>query len=336
MKDNSSIARYNSLNKYLRETFGCKVYKVSVDGGFSCPNRDGTIGVGGCIFCSDNGSGEFAGANIIGRNVALDYEENDYVCYGHNLRRVLKISKQLDNGIELISKKRPNEECKYIAYFQAFTNTYAPAEVLRKEFEEALNHHEIVAISIGTRPDCLSLEVLDLLEELNHIKPVWVELGLQTIHESTAKLIRRGYDLNVYDNACAALKKRGIDVVTHVILGLPGEDKEMMLRTVDYVAKSGSKGIKLQLLHVIKGTDLEEMYYSQNELENIENVKERLHIMTLEEYIDVLVDSVKLLPKDMIVHRLTGDGDKRTLVAPLWSADKKRVLNNINKFVQPM
>lgn len=291
---------YNPLNGYLRKRFGCKVYKISLDAGFTCPNRDGKIGTKGCIFCSQGGSGDFAG------------NRND------------SIAKQLLYGKQLIKKKLPDETVKYIAYFQAFTNTYAPVEVLEERFTSAISDPEVVCLSIATRPDCLPEDVLALLERLNKIKPVWVELGLQTIHEKTAEYIRRGYSLSVFDEAVSNLKARGIEVITHVIIGLPGENLEMMKETVKYVADSGVKGIKLQLLHVLKNTDLYEDYK-----------QEKFRTMELEEYVETLRELVLLLPEDMVVHRLTGDGDKKILTAPMWSTDKKKVLNTIGKVICP-
>lgn len=282
---------YYSLNQYLKETFGTKVYKIAIDGGFTCPNRDGTLGNRGCIFCSGNGSGDFA-------------ED-----------RQLSVTDQIEAGKNRVAAKSPG---KYIAYFQAFTNTYGPIDRLRALYTEAINHPDVVAVSIGTRPDCLSDDVLDLLEELNQKKPIWVELGLQTIHSDTAKYIRRMYELPVYDEAVAQLKKRGIYVVTHVILGLPHETEAMMLDTVRYVCDKGSDGIKLQLLHVIKDTDLARDYAAG-----------KFECMSLEEYVDLITKCIRIIPKTVCIHRLTGDGDKRTLIAPLWSGDKKRVLNTI-------
>ncbi len=293
--------KQKTLNQYLRERFGQKVYKLAMDGGFTCPNRDGTLGTKGCIFCSAGGSGDFA-------------ED-----------RNLSITEQIENGKRRVVAKMPkNKESnidtnKYIAYFQAFTNTYGPVERLRALYTEAINHPDIVAVSIGTRPDCLPDEVLDLLDELNHIKPIWIELGLQTIHEKTANYIRRGYPLSVYDKAVQDLLSRNIEVITHVILGLPGESKEDMMETVKYVGESGVQGIKLQLLHVLKDTDLAKDY-EQGLFE----------CMTQEEYINLVSDCLDILPDDIIIHRLTGDGPKRTLIAPEWSKDKKKVLNALN------
>ena len=286
--------KYLSLNNYLKSTFGCKVYKISLNAGFTCPNRDGTIDTRGCIFCSRGGSGDFA------EDASLSVEQ------------------QIEQGKKRVSGKI--KDGKYIAYFQAFTNTYAPVDVLRERFTQAINHKDIVALSVATRPDCLGSDVLALLQELNGIKPVFVELGLQTIHQKTADYIRRGYTLDVYDRAVADLKKIGVNIVVHVIIGLPGETKEDMLQTVRYVCNSRVNGIKLQLLHVIRGTDLEKDYADG-----------KFKTLELEEYLDIIKDCVKIIPDDIVIHRLTGDGAKRDLVAPLWSADKKRVLNAINK-----
>lgn len=285
---------YLSFNKYLKDKFGQKVYKISLDGGFTCPNRDGKTGTKGCIFCSKGGSGDFA--------------EN----------REMSITEQIESGKKKVEKKIKNG--KYIAYFQAFTNTYAPVETLRQKYEEAINHPDIVALSIATRPDCLGDDVLRLLDEMDKIKPVFVELGLQTIHQKSAKYIRRGYDLSVYDKAVRDLKKIGVNVVVHVILGIPNESENDILETVKYVCESGANGIKLQLLHVIDGTDLAKDYE-----------KGLFKTLEFDEYVNLIVKCVKIIPKDIVIHRLTGDGAKKDLIAPLWSADKKRVLNAINK-----
>lgn len=285
--------KYTTLNNYLKERFGEKVYKIALNGGFTCPNRDGTIDTRGCIFCSKGGSGDFA-------------ESPD-----------LTITEQIENGKKRLEKKIKNG--KYIAYFQAFTNTYAPVERLRKIYEEAINHPDIVALSIGTRPDCLGDDVLALLDELNKIKPIFVELGLQTINEDTAKYIRRGYTLEVYDKAVADLHKIGINVVTHIILGLPNESKKDMLNSVKYACKV-TDGIKLQLLHILKGTDLAKDY-EQGKFE----------VLTLEQYTEIIKECVQIIPENVVIHRLTGDGAKKDLIAPLWSADKKTVLNTINR-----
>lgn len=285
---------YLSFNKYLKDKFGQKVYKISLDGGFTCPNRDGKAGTQGCIFCSKGGSGDFAES------------------------REMSITEQIESGKKKVEKKIKSG--KYIAYFQAFTNTYAPVEILRQKYEEAINHPDIVTLSIATRPDCLGDDVLRLLNEMNKIKPVFVELGLQTIHQKSAKYIRRGYDLSVYNKAVRDLKKIGVNVVVHVILGLPNESENDMLETVKYVCESGANGIKLQLLHVIDGTDLAKDYE-----------KGLFKTLEFDEYINLIVKCVKIIPKDIVIHRLTGDGAKKDLIAPLWSADKKRVLNAINK-----
>ena len=289
---------YRSINEEMKSIYGQKVYRISIDAGFTCPNRDGKIDTRGCIFCSAGGSGDFA-------------EDSS-----------LSISQQIENGKMKIAKKAP--KCQlFIAYFQAYTNTYGSLKKLRALFTEAINHPDIVVLSIATRPDCLEDEVIELLAELNKLKPVWVELGLQTIHDASAKFIRRGYPLEVYDRAVEKLKNKGIKVITHVILGLPGETREDMLSTVDYVCKSGAWGIKLQLLHVLKGTDLADIY-----------LREPFHIMEMDEYIELLMDCLKLVPESMVVHRITGDGPKRLLIEPKWSGDKKRVLNAINKALQ--
>ena len=284
------------LSEYLRKKYGCKVYKIALNGGFTCPNRDGRLGTGGCIFCSAGGSGEFAG----------DPENS--------------ITTQIEDGKRRVEGKM--KEGKYIAYFQAFTNTYASVHRLLASFTEAIEHPDIVAVSVATRPDCLPEDVLDLLSELNQIKPVWVELGLQTIHPKTAEYIRRGYALSVYDRAVTELRKRGTEVITHVILGLPGEAAEDMVETVRYVCAGGATGIKLQLLHILKGTDLEREYREG-----------KVHVLSEDEYIDILKQCVRVIPEQIVVHRLTGDGDKKILVAPLWSGDKKHVWNRIQREV---
>lgn len=294
--------QYSSLNNHLRKKFGCKVYKVALDGGFSCPNRDGSLDTRGCIFCSAGGSGDFASD------------------------RRLSIKDQLAEGKAFIKDKLPKgEPVKYIAYFQAFTNTYGPIDKLKEEYMSAINDEEVCILSIATRPDCLSEDVLSLLKECNRIKPVWVELGLQTVKEASAIYIRRGYTLDVYDEAVKNLHDIGIEVITHVILGLPGESREDMLDTVKHVVKVKSDGIKLQLLHVLKGTDLSREYEEGN-----------FKTFEMDEYIETVVECLKIIPKTMVVHRLTGDGDKKLLVAPLWSADKKKVLNEVNKLTLPV
>lgn len=285
--------KYTSLNQYLKNRFGTKVYKIALDGGFTCPNRDGTLGTRGCIFCSKGGSGDFAES------------------------RALDIKTQIELGKSRVSRKI--KDGKYIAYFQAFTNTYASVDRLESLYMQAIEHEDIIALSIGTRPDCLGDEVIELLERLNKIKPIFVELGLQTIHENTAKYIRRGYELSVYDDAVRRLHKAGLNVVTHLIIGLPNETKDDMLKSVEYVCRV-TDGIKLQLLHILKGTDLEAQYNAG-----------KIKVLTLDEYCEIICDCIKIIPKNVVVHRLTGDGAKKDLIAPLWSADKKNVLNTLNK-----
>ena len=285
---------YLSFNKYLKDKFGQKVYKISLDGGFTCPNRDGKIDTRGCIFCSKGGSGDFA------------------------QNRDLSITEQIESGKKIVEKKIKSG--KYIAYFQAFTNTYAPVEILRAKYSEAINHPDIVALSIATRPDCLGDDVIKLLDEMNKIKPVFVELGLQTIHSDSAKYIRRGYSLEVYNEAVKKLKSIGVNIVVHIILGLPNESEEDMLESVKYVCQSQIDGIKLQLLHIIAGTDLAKDYE-----------KGLFKTLEFDEYVELIAKCVAIIPKNIVIHRLTGDGAKKDLIAPLWSADKKRVLNAINK-----
>lgn len=285
---------YLSFNKYLKDKFGQKVYKISLDGGFTCPNRDGKIDTRGCIFCSKGGSGDFA------------------------QNRNLSITEQIESGKKIVEKKIKSG--KYIAYFQAFTNTYAPVEILRAKYSKAINHHDIVALSIATRPDCLGDDVIKLLDEMNKIKPVFVELGLQTIHGDSAKYIRRGYSLEVYNEAVKKLKNIGVNIVVHIILGLPNESEEDMLESIKYVCQSQIDGIKLQLLHIIAGTDLAKDYE-----------KGLFKTLEFDEYVELIAKCVAIIPKNIVIHRLTGDGAKKDLIAPLWSADKKRVLNAINK-----
>ena len=280
------------LNEYLRERFGCKLYKLSLSADVTCPNRDGTLDTRGCIFCSAGGSGDFAAD------------------------RGKSIHDQLREARKRVEKKNPGG--RYIAYFQSYTGTYAPVSYLRRIFTEAILEEDIEVLSIATRPDCLGEDVMALLSDLRRIKPVWVELGLQTIHEASAAYIRRGYPLAVYDEAVRKLHAAGIEVIVHVILGLPGESREDMLETVRYVAASGAEGIKLQLLHVLRGTDLAGEYEAG-----------RVPVMTLEEYTALLKQILPEIPDSMIVHRLTGDGPKKLLIAPRWTGDKKRVLNTI-------
>ncbi len=289
-----------TLNDYCRETFGEKLYKISLNGGFTCPNRDGTLGSRGCIFCSAGGSGDFA--------------EDPHA----------SITAQIEAGKKKVEKKMKSGG-HYIAYFQAYTNTYAPLERLEALFTAAISHPDIRVLSVATRPDCIPEETVALLARLNRIKPVWVELGLQTIHEESARYIRRGYPLAVYEDALRRLKEAGLTVITHVILGLPGETREDMLETIKYLAKgikdTRTDGIKLQLLHVLRNTDLAEDYLTGH-----------FSVMTLEEYLPLLADCVRRLPPDMVVHRITGDGPKNLLLAPLWTGNKRLVLNAITRY----
>ena len=286
--------RYYSFDSYLKQTFGEKIYKISLNGGFTCPNRDGTLGNRGCIFCSAGGSGDFAPD------------------------AVLPIDKQIKESIRLISKK--TDAHKYIAYFQAFTNTYAPYEKLHSLFHEAILQEEIVGLAIGTRPDCLPQDVLELLDELNQIKPVFVELGLQTIHEKTAQFIRRGYPLSCFQQALKALHDLGINVVVHLILGLPGETEEMMLQSVRYLNQLPINGVKLSLLHVLKHTDLGALYE-----------KHPFPVYELDDYVDFVIRCIEELRGDIVIHRLTGDGPRDLLIAPLWTLNKRKVLNEISR-----
>ena len=282
---------WNRLSDRLREQYGTKVYKLALSSGCSCPNRDGTLGSRGCIFC--DGAGAFAESGAI--------------------------SAQLERAKAAVAAKAgPN--ARYIAYFQSFTNTYGPVEKLRALYTAAMAPPEVAILSIATRPDCLGGDVLGLLTELNQKKPVWVELGLQTIHPETARYIRRGYDLCAYDQAVAHLRQRGIQVVTHQILGLPGETLEMMVETAQYIGTSGANGVKFHLLHVLRGTDLAEQWRQG-----------KCPVLSLEDYIEELEACIRHLPRDVVIHRLTGDGAKRDLLAPLWSGDKKRVLNAISR-----
>lgn len=283
---------YRTLNQHYQETFGCKVYKLAIDAGFSCPNRDGTIGYGGCIFCSGEGSGEFA-------------------------EKGCSVTAQLQQAKRRVSAKI--KDGKYIAYFQAFTNTYAPVEHLRKLYEEAIGQEDVVGLAIGTRPDCLNDEVVELLAQINEIKPVSVELGLQTVHPDSIQYIRRGYENNVYFDAVRRLRGAGIEVVTHIILGLPGETPEMAVQTTKAAVDASTDGVKFHLLHVLQGTDLAKDY-----------AVGKFECLTLEEYGSWLKQCIAALPAHITVHRITGDGAKRDLIAPLWSADKKRVLNYLN------
>ena len=287
--------RYYSLDYYLKQTYGEKLYKIALDGGMTCPNRDGTLGARGCIFCSAGGSGDFAGD------------------------RRTSITEQIEAG--KAQSIRKHNGSSYIAYFQAYTNTYAPVSYLRSVFTEAINHPDIRILSIATRPDCLNDDVLALLAELNKKKPVWVELGLQTIHEETAQFIRRGYKLPVFEDALRKLRKIGITVIVHTILCLPGESREMMLDTIRYLNTQDIQGIKLQLLHILKHTDLADYYE-----------KHPFHLPSREEYYELLGMCICNLRPDIVIHRLTGDGPRKLLVAPLWTGNKRQVLNGMQRY----
>lgn len=286
---------YHSLDYELKHRFGEKVYKVALEGGMTCPTRDGTLDTRGCSFCSGAGSGDFAG----GKNIS--------------------ITRQIDDGIRFISRSKQTGR-RFIAYFQSFTNTYAPIERLESLYREALSHPDVVMMSVATRPDCLPAPVISLLRSCNQCKPVMVELGLQTVHDKTADRIRRGYSTKVYDTAVESLKKAGLEVVTHVIAGLPQENKRDFLQTVEHTVKCGSDGIKLQLLHILEGTDLAREYRNG-----------MLSTLTMAEYLDWIISAVQLLPEEMVIHRLTGDGPRELLLAPLWSRNKRNVLNTLHQ-----
>lgn len=286
--------RYHSLNYFLREKFGEKVFKISLDGGFSCPNRDGKISKGGCLFCSERGSGDFAG-------------DRDF-----------SIQRQFIDIKAMMNKKWKNG--KYIAYFQAYTNTYGPVDELKKKYEEALEQEGVVALAIATRPDCLGDEVLDLIEEINKKYYVWIELGLQTSNDEVARRINRGYKLDVFEDAIKRLKERNIDFVVHQILGLPGESKESMIETMNYIAHTGAQGVKFHLLHLMKNTPMVKIYESGG-----------LEFLGQEEYIDLLCKAVCMMPQEMVIHRLTGDAPRDLLIGPMWSLKKWEVLNAIDK-----
>lgn len=289
--------RYHSMDYDLKQTYGEKVYKITLNGGMTCPNRDGTIGKGGCIFCSSQGSGDFAGSSK------------------------QTITEQLEAGKKILRQKRPVHS--YIAYFQAFTNTYAPVAYLEQIYMEAICDPDVKILSIATRPDCLAPDVLDLLERLNQIKPVWIELGLQTIHPQTAAYIRRGYDLTVFEQAVRELRLRNITVIVHTILYLPGETREMMFETLEYLNRTDIQGIKLQLLHILKDTDLAYEYQVHP-----------FQIPSMEEYIELLSDCIARLNPAIAIHRLTGDGPKELLIAPLWTSSKRTVLNTLHNHLK--
>lgn len=289
--------RYYALDHYLKQTYGKKLYKISLNGGMSCPNRDGTLGTRGCIFCSAGGSGDFAPEPS------------------------LSVTEQIERGKHLISRKYTGHS--YIAYFQAYTNTYAPVGYLERIFTEAVSHPDVSVLSIATRPDCLGEDVILLLRRLNQIKPVWIELGLQTIHETTARFIRRGYELPVFERAAASLKAADIPVIVHTILGLPGEDEDMALQTIRYLNRLGIQGIKLQLLHILKHTDLADYYR-----------REPFPVLSMEEYIALVGKCIAGLRQDTVIHRLTGDGPKALLIEPSWSGNKRQVLNRLGAYLK--
>ena len=290
---------YHSLDYMLRERFGEKVYKVTLNGGMSCPNRDGKIGHRGCIFCSEGGSGDFA-ADVS-----------------------LSVTEQINSQIAILSAKRPIH--RYIAYFQAYTNTYAPVEYLQKIFTEAISHPKVIALSIGTRPDCLDDKVIALLSELNRMKPVWIELGLQTINEDTARYIRRGYSLSCFEDALSRLRAAGLEVIVHTILGLPGETHDDILETIKYLNATDIQGIKLQLLHVLSGTDLAADYQVG-----------KFEVLGRDAYIDLVIDCLEHLRPSIIIHRVTGDGPKELLIAPQWASRKREVLNLLHHRMKEM
>ena len=294
--------RYNDLNTYLRTRFGTKVYKLALSASAACPNRDGTCGFGGCIFCSEGGSGDFA--------APIDMDVKDQIAWAKERLRD-KLANEYDTA-------------KYIAYFQSYTNTYGDLAHLKRVFSEAAADPSVCALSIGTRPDCVGDEVIAMLEDVRSSagKPMWIELGLQTIHEDTARFIRRGYALPVFDDAVKRIRAAGFEVIVHVILGLPGETVDNMLETVKYVGSCDVQGIKLQLLHVLKGTELGRMYEAGE-------VTELLHIMTPEIYIDTLIRALELLPPHIVIHRLTGDAPHESLLFPRWSANKRLTLNGV-------
>lgn len=286
---------YYSLNEFLLENYGTKMYKIALNGGMTCPNRDGLLDTRGCVFCSPGGSGEFAGTAI-------------------------SITEQINQGMALVSNKYHGSD--FIAYFQAYTNTYAPVSYLRKVFMEAVNNENIRILSIATRPDCLDYDVCSLLKEINAIKPVWVELGLQSVNEQSVRYMRRGYDNDVFLDAVRILREMNCceHIIAHMIIGLPDEDMEDMLETARFIADSRVDGIKMHLLHILKGCDLAADYADG-----------MFSALSLDEYINIVENILKILPHDMVIHRITGDGPKNILIAPIWSADKKNVLNTMHR-----
>ena len=286
---------YRTLSQHYREKYGCKVYKLAIDAGFTCPNRDGTLGTGGCSFCSDAGGGDFAESGT-------------------------SIPQQLEQAKKRVAFK--NKGGKFIAYFQSFTNTYGPVSRLESLYKQAMEPDYIVGLAIGTRPDCLGSDVVALLERLNGVKPITVELGLQTVHNATAEAFNRGYQTDAYFDAVKRLKEAGLEVVTHIILGLPGETPEMMLQTTQQAVQAGTDGLKFHLLHVLKGTRLENDYLAG-----------KFHCLSLEEYASILKSCLSVVPQNVTVHRITGDGAKKDLIAPLWSGDKKQVLSYLTQYL---
>ena len=289
-----------NLSVYLKQRFGEKVYKLSLSSGCTCPNRDGTLGYGGCTFCSEGGSGEFAAEFV-----------------------------SIDDQIETAKRRIRNktDASRYIAYFQAYTNTYGDVSRLRELYLETIRREDIAVLSLGTRPDCLSDEVMGMLRELREIKPVWIELGLQTIHEQTAERIHRGYSLSVFEDAYRRLKEAGLEVIIHVILNLPGESREDMLDTVRYIAalQPAPDGVKLQMLQILRGTVMAEEY-----------LRDPFPLMDLETYAELIAECVRILPDETVLHRMTGDGPRKLLLAPLWCLDKKHVLNTINRKIMEL
>jgi radical SAM protein (TIGR01212 family) len=295
---------YASVNEYLQNRFGEKIYKLSLNAGMTCPNRDGSLGSGGCFFCSEGGSGDFA----CGPANSLSCTGNDIVA-------------QIEEAKKLVKQKTKGS--RYIAYFQAFTNTYAPIDYLRNVFYAAINHPDIAILSVATRCDCINEDVVELLCELNRIKPVWVEMGMQSCHDKTLSAMNCHYTFEQFEESSRRLHENGIDVIAHVILGLPGETREMMLESVRKACSLPISGIKLQLLHILKNTELARIYEEHP-----------FDIMSMEEYCDLIVECIDIIPENIIVHRLTGDGPRKLLIAPMWSTDKKKVLNTLNKLIR--
>lgn len=319
MRQNWNGKPYYSLDCYCKETFGEKIYKIALDGGFTCPNRDGTVGYGGCIFCSRGGSGEFAADIHAPHTGRADFSATEGL--SSDMPSRININEEIQKGLSLFHGKKTGD--KYIAYFQAYTGTYDKPERLYALYFAALSHEKIVGISIATRPDCLGGEVLAVLKRLQQEFPdkfIWIELGLQTIHPDTAAYIRRGYDLPVFETAVKNLKEADIPVIVHTILGLPGEDEKRILETIDYVNQIKPFGIKLQLLHILKDTDLAKDYE-----------KGLVPVYTKDEYLHILLSCMMRLDPEIVIHRITGDGPKDLLIAPVWSLNKRDVLNSFHR-----